>query len=291
MSKIICYFDLHYGDDRPPYDDSSVHIYGTRALELQKAISIYAQQNNVTTTVCGGDESYFNPDPATHLKDAQVIAKEVTNTTIPFHRLTANHEPIHHIKNLGFTPTSYRAVDGNTNIIICQIDIKQENGVTLYRYDRDHIRTLIDEAKQHGGNILVASHWSLDRVARGYNKVSNPNKGYVYTDTLEPLADILKEANKNGNTVTSFHGHEHRFSMNCILGFDCVVMPAITQGDIREKTKEPCGLFAEITNDGENGGLRTTFKKIVLDAKEPDGFTVHTVTKGYMNQYYRPVKP
>lgn len=290
MSKILYYCDLHHGDkDRTPYDAQSVQLNGTHATSFQRGLSTYINKNGISTAIHGGDESlillpYKKSD---HLHDALTIAGMMTNVDYSLHRVIGNHEPVEFLDILGLKNESYATRENGTSIIICQPSIKQDQGITLYSYDTDKIIGLIDQEARQSDNIIIASHWSLDRLARGYNKESSPGKGYQYIDTTQKIVDALDHIEVKGS-VLSLHGHEHRFIKQKYPRFECCVMPAITQGSIGN-SRISCGLFAEITDNGENGRLTIEFKTMTLGKNKSSEPSVETVTESHMQEYFRPV--
>lgn len=288
MSKILYYCDLHHGSKRPAYDEKSVFLHGDFALRLQAAISTYVSQNNIHSIIHGGDEAFFDLDKDRFKARAEEMANSINLTPVPVHRVIGNHEPISYLEELGFLTSSFNNTADGIPLVVLQPTIHIADKVVHYQYDPDSSLDHIEQVT-NGRNIIVPSHWALDRIPRGYNSVSGSNKGYRYHDNTEVISKRLAEfADGNTSRVLGLHGHEHRFAMTTTLGFTCLTMPSIVQADL-DNSDLPCGLFAEITDDGEDGSLRIAFKKITFHSATSDNFTVHDVTKKYMDRYFRPV--
>ena len=288
MSKFVYYVDIHHGEKRHPYDASSILLHGDYSIAMQRAVNAYAKNNNVTAMIHGGDESYYDPDITLFRKRAGEISNEIKKSSVPTYRIIGNHEPIFKLDDLGFLKDSFTRAHDNTTLVCLQPDITSPSQTTKYVYDPDKTKNLLSGI-QIGKNTIVASHWSFGRITRGYGRASRPDKGYSYVDHLHDLADSLEKiADGNPARVLNLSGHEHRFSLMTDLGFQCIVMPAIVQNDVDEPDK-PCGLFAEITDDADDGALSITFKKISLDIDEPEKSVVTTVSRDYMQRYFRPV--
>jgi hypothetical protein len=293
MTKIIYYCDLHSGSLTEASSSTDVRLYGNYAIDMNQALFAYASVNNVEIIIHGGDESSFvktSNRSNHHLDRAGFIGDSMNYLQGDLHRVIGNHEPIDHLEELGFKTKSFRKkIDRRNTLLIYQPTIETTPNGTNYSYDDQKIIRPSKSTKPATTNLIVSSHWAFDRMHRGYPKHYNKGKGYTYHDNTEPLAKVFA-THARGNTarVLTLHGHEHRFSMNDDLGFQCLVMPSIMQADFYYPNK-PCGLFAEITDDGPDNELCVTFKKISLDVDDADFSPVKPVSRDYMNKYFRPV--
>lgn len=290
MTKILYYCDLHHGPTVIPKMPSDVLILGEFAVGLNTAILAYSARNQFGTVIHGGDEATFMLNPKEHFDRASTIAQQMTRVEGSLHRVIGNHDPTISLKGLGLNPKSYMAnINDRNKLLVCQPQISKTGTKTIYEYDVNDILAIVGEADISNYNLIVSAHWAFDRVSRGYPQLYFPDKGYAYRDTSKLLIERLSDiADGNTKRVLSLHGHEHRFSLTASLGFQILVMPAITQADIDTPDK-PCGLFAEITDDTPDGSLRINFRKITLNKEQPEISHIETVSRDYMQRYLRPV--
>ena len=288
MSKFLYYVDIHHGETRHPYDASSILLHGDHSIAMQRAVNAYAKNNNITAMIHGGDESYYDNDLTLFRQRAGEIADEIKKSSVPTYRIIGNHEPILKLDDLGFLKGSFTRAHDATTLVCLQPEITEPAQLVQYSYAPDKTKNILTGIPA-GQNIIIASHWSFGRITRGYGRTSRADKAYLYRDTLHDLNDNLKQiAGGNPRRVLNLSGHEHRFSFMTDLGYQCLVMPAIVQNDIDEHGK-PCGLFAEITDDADDGSLRITFRKISLNTEDPENSTITTVSQDYMQRYFRPI--
>ena len=286
MTKIIYYCDLHQGPLHEPSEPTDVRLHGHCAFDMNRALLEYAWHNNIDDIIHGGDESTFvKGDLSHHMRRATLIGGSMQYQAGDLHRVIGNHDPITRLKELGFQTESYKKQPhkSKNRIVILQPQIKQTCSQAVYDYHIPRVSRIFPPAHSKT-NLIVASHWALDRMERGYPKIYDP-KGYAYHDNTE---ELKKRLAKHAGEVISLHGHEHRFSLTTTLGFQCLVMPSIIQADIVDENK-PCGLFVEIADENEDGSLRFTFKKINLNAENPEVSQIETVDLAYMQRYHRPV--
>jgi len=296
--RAIYYVDLHKGGLIEPASPVDVRLHGQAAFDMNCAILDYAYEQGIDDVIHGGDESTFvKDDPNKHLNHARAIQGTMQYHAGDLHRVIGNHEPIDHLKSLGFKTRSYKkAINTRTNLVVFQPDIGKQKDQTVYSYDPSFNKSKLPREVSFRKNIIVASHWAFDRMKRGYRKIYDL-KGYAYHDNTEKIAKHLaNNARVNVDRVLSLHGHEHRFSLTQDLGFNCLVMPSIVQADIDAPDK-PCGLFVEITDEKTpDGSLNWDFKKITDLRSDTDEFDllkqqydIETVDLDYMRRYDRPV--
>ena len=291
MSNFLVANDFHFPKDRMPKGPTDVQLWGSKGLRLLQAVHNHAQQIGAVVII-NGDESSYHPDPLQHFNDAAEIGRLAKEIAIA--RTIGNHEPITNRIQLGLNTTSHMlSIGEQTQVLICQ----PENGYeppkkskikSHYAINPDAITALIDAEYIDGNNLLVMGHWAFDRMQRGYPPIyKKTGAGYTFIDNSKSIVSRLTQIKDSGARVLMSGAHEHRYSTTNTLGFQCNVIPAITQVDIDDETK-PCGLFAVYESSAK--GWDTTYGKISL-GKEGKNKSVTSVPQSEIQRYYRAFIP
>jgi hypothetical protein len=209
-------------------------------------------------------------------------------------RAIGNHDPLplRTLKEMGFNTKSGAVPlsdqhEGRLIILQPRLDTDPQTGKPQYSYNPGDInRLLCDHPGGRNAPDLVISHWSLDRLSRGYKHDSHPCKGYNYHDRSEEIMPELS------GRALGLAGHEHRANFKKATGLNVdtqrfIVIPSISQYSINNP-RLPCGIFAEITDDGDDNSLRITFKKVCLGGRNRKS-QVTGITPTEVTAYYRPV--
>jgi len=289
--SILFYTDAHHGDDLI-YDESSPSILGSWAIPINRAIQRYAEVNNIRMMIDGGDQTTYSTDKAAHLRRAREFATCLNQFNGLIVRIVGNHDPFSHIHTLNFTPyTDGQAVIGmdHTSLLNYQFYRKTTQDRPTYFYNPyEALHTISSSLSHPRKHSLLASHWSLDRMQRGYPEYDDRKAGYIYEDSSHRVLSVLKNAPL---PVLGLHGHEHGFALNSYGQYTSLVMPSIVQEDA-DIPPLPCGLFLELSESEE--GLKKRFMKVVVPANrtpetfDPDTAKVIEVDFAYMNKYQKP---
>lgn len=289
MTKIIYCVDVHNGPVIPRFRETDVTLYGPHAKGMLMAMIHYAHQENADKIIIGGDESSYHPVPETHLFQSLGIWDVIRRSAVPVLRGIGNHERTEHQSHLNLTINSFSDKIDDTRIIVLQPDITRENGKDVYHYNPSDVDWLLNGSPAR--NTLVIAHWAFDRMDRGYPAYYCNDTAYAYRDNADKIKKILP----GGTIVLSGHEHRANFSDPAHLtnsaGVLSVVVPSIVQQDINDP-KIPCGIFVEITDDGENGTLRLNFKRVSMrETPFNKQYVVEDVAPAEVARYYRPYIP
>lgn len=295
MYSALYFTDLHFGPTLT-YRDSTkpAHIppppptYGELGHSLLINLLAYAEYNGTPTIIHGGDENTLG---------ANNFEENVAKTESLFNsyagqviRVSGNHDPRPQTKDTpcSIQPESHTMrVHDNVSVIVLQPKLYPHTdnaGQWIYHYDESD-DALVEEtlAKRPDDFIILASHWALDRVHRGYPTLYNLSKRYGYEVRTDAILQKLSE--RPAGSVINIAGHEHRYSLSDACGIQTLIMPAFTQAD-EDTENRGCGLFSSLNIKKHDGQLSCTIEY-------HKAATAHgsKVTPYYMKRYARGHEP
>lgn len=284
--SMIFVTDLHYGPDII----NGITIRGTFAHELHEALIDHAHTEGIQWIVDGGDQSTYTKQTDKHYAQAEKAIQTSATFRGLYSRVIGNHEPNKESLLTTFKRHTHVVKQDaleHTDALVVQPKIKpRKDKPTLYRDPKNAPREALWRATRD--NLIVPKHWAPDRILRGYNPKSKSSKLYRYLDNSQHLIATLNAESQRRQSIMTLSGHEHAFSRTITLGFECLVMPSMSQTD-RDNDKRPCGLFATIY-DGKMFGLSVRFHKLTLpEVGQGHSYRVEEVDQTYMERYAKPI--
>ncbi len=295
MYSALYFTDLHFGPNLT-YRDSTkpAHIppppptYGAQAHGLVSNLLAYGEYNGLPTIIHGGDENTLGADNfEENFAKTESLLNSYAGHMI---RVSGNHDPRPQTKDTpcGIISESHTMrVHDNVSVIVLQPKLYPHTdnpGQWIYHYDEAD-DALVEEtlAKRPDDFIILASHWALDRLHRGYPTLYNLSKRYGYEVRTDTILQKLSE--RTPGSVINVAGHEHRFSCSDASGIQTLIMPAFTQADVDTENRA-CGLFAALHIKKNDGKLSCSID--YHKASSPNGQKVNAY---YMRRYTRSLEP